>query len=111
MKRLPSLRAILIALIALQVVVMTPVSMMSTMAFPIASADCDDQHGSANDCPCCPAALASPGGCATFCLAAFAPPPAAALLTLQAALSAPPGSGALPFASQTYSPVNPPPIR
>ncbi len=102
-------RAILTALLLLQTGLLAPVAMavdagqgMSDCAEHLATSD--------NDCPCCPQSVSTPGGCGTLCLGVSAGISNTAeilIYTLTRAASSLPASL---LASQTYTPVNPPPI-
>ena len=103
-------RAVLVGLLLLQGGSLAPAAM--ALDAGQATADCADHLGmSDNDCPCCPQSVSTPGGCGTICLGVFGGvSQPAETLTCATALAGP-GLPATLLASQTYAPVNPPPIR
>ena len=104
------MRAVLVGFLLLQSGLLAP----SAMAFDAgpATANCAD-HGamSDNDCPCCPQGVSTYGGCGTICLGVLAGVSQPAETPTFAKEQAGPGLPASLLASQTYTPVNPPPIR
>lgn len=104
------MRAFLVGFLLLQGVFLAP----SAMALDAgqATADCAD-HGAMSDngCPCCPQGVSTYGGCGTICLGVFACVSQPAETPAFAKAHAGPGLPASLLDSQTYTPVNPPPIR
>jgi hypothetical protein len=112
MKRRHLLRAFLVALLALQAVVLAPVAMaMHASMASMASADCSEGHGAVNDdCPCCPPGISTIASCAAHCLVTTAAAPSLARLSAQPTLLLLFEFRSKLIASQIYSPLNRPPI-
>ena len=103
------MRAVLVGLLLLQSGLLAPAAM--ALDAGQATADCADHLGmSDNDCPCCPQGVSTHGGCGTICLGVFAGVFQSAETLMYAKAHAGPGLPASLLASQTYTPVNPPPI-
>lgn len=103
------LRIVLVGFLLLQSGLLAPVAM--ALDAGRAMADCAEHMGtSEDDCSCCPQGVSTSAGCASICLGVLAgmSKPAEPLTT---AIERPRLSLSASFlASQTYAPVNPPPI-
>ena len=102
-------RAILTALLLLQTGLLAPAVMAVDAGQGMS--DCAEHLGTSdNDCPCCPQSISAHGGCGTLCLGVSAGiSNTAGILTCTRARA----GSSLPaslLVSQTYTPVNPPPI-
>jgi hypothetical protein len=101
-------RAALVGLLLLQSGLFAPAAMALDAS---QAADCAEHMGTRDsDCPCCPHSASTSTGCMTICLGVFA-----GMSNLPAVVSYGAGNPApdLPpsfLVSQTYTPVNPPPI-
>jgi len=103
-------RALLVGFLLLQSGLLAPAAM--ALGAGQATADYADHRGmSDNDCPCCPQDISTHGGCGTICLGVFAGVSQSAATLTYAKAHAGPGFPASLLDSQTYTPVNPPPIR
>ena len=102
-------RAVLVGFLLLQSGLLAPAAM--ALDAGQATADCADHLGMRdNDCPCCPQDVSARGGCETVCLGVFAGVSQPAVIVAYAPAYAGPGLPTSLHASQTYTPVNPPPI-
>ena len=112
MKRRHSLRAFLIALFALQSMVLAPAAM--ALHGSIAGAmpdDCSSRQGAMNgDCPCCPPGISTVASCAAHCLGTSTTAPAAIELAGQSPELTVFDFVLTQFANQIYSPLDRPPI-
>ncbi|GMU68363.1 MAG: hypothetical protein AMXMBFR37_06960 [Steroidobacteraceae bacterium] len=107
------LRAVLIAILAMQVVV-APAVFASSSALTqssAASSDCPDhmQRGD-KSCPCCPEGGVMVAGCMNLCTA-FAATFGIIVPMVMLVPSASPAFESPSIATQIYAPPNPPPIR
>ena len=102
-------RAVLVGLLLLQSGLLAPAAM--ALDTGQAMADCADHMGTSdNDCPCCPQSVSTSAGCASICLGVLAGMSHPPELLTDAIEHPNPSFPASFLASQTYAPVNPPPI-
>ena len=101
-------RVVLVGLLLLQGSLFAPAAMTLDAG---QAADCAEHMGSADrGCPCCPPDVTMSAGCLAMCLGVFAETVSfAGVISHEAGI---PGLELPPtfLASQTYTPVNPPPI-
>ena len=111
MIRRPFLRVLLLALLGLQVAVLPVAPAFASAVASASTAGCATDAGPAkSDCPCCPEGLPLQGMCNVPCATAVAVVPQVAIPVWHITRTANTELAALPFASLTYSPINPPPI-
>jgi len=102
-------RAVMVGLLLLQTGLLAPVAAAAGPGQ--AMSDCAEHLGTGDsDCPCCPQGVSTYQGCGTVCLGAFAGVSSSADVLDYAITHSGPGLPASLLASQTYTPVDPPPI-
>jgi len=103
--------AIVIAVVALQVLALPALSApRATPHSAAASSSCPDQMGQGDhSCPCCPDGIMV-AGCMSLCTA-FATGSGIAITALQPVPAASIPFDPIPVSTQTYAPLDPPPIR
>ena len=102
-------RAVLVGFLLLQAGLLAPVAMAVDAGQ--AMTDCAEDLGTSDDdCPCCPQSVSTSAGCASICLGVLAAMSDPAELISYAIEHPNPSFPASFLASQTYAPVNPPPI-
>jgi hypothetical protein len=101
-------RTLLIGMLLLQCGVLAPAAM--TLDSGRAMADCAERMGSSADCPCCPKDASTSAGCLAVCLGVSAGMPELAGISTPVTASPDLDLPSDLLASQTYTPVNPPPI-
>jgi hypothetical protein len=105
---LRSLRTLFVLVLLLQGGVLAPAAM--ALDAGQAMADCTEGMGTSDNRPCCPASSSTLGGCASICLGTFAGPSQWVAMTADTRATEDSGLPHALHVSQTYTPVNPPPI-
>ena len=102
-------RAVVVALLLLQSGLVAPAAMALDAGQGMA--DCTGHTGTGdNDSPCCPQGVVTSAGCASICLGVLAGMVDSSSIFTHVIDHADPGIPSSFLASQTYAPVNPPPI-